>query len=148
MFNSEQPLYGFTGKLEWRENSDCGRISFKKTGCESQRRLRKSPTGIRGLDEITVEPGVFIVQVRRMERGESDMGVLALARVARGLEKDLDWFAGDMRTLQEHTEGLWRKNANLTRAYPADLRFPAKKEILIGLGLWEPIGPASEKHGY
>ena len=110
--------------------------------------LRKSATGIRGLDEITVEPGVFMVQVRRMERGESDMGVLAMARVARALEKDFDWFVGDMRTLQEHTEGLWRKNANLTRAYPADLRFPAKKEILIGLGLWEPIGPASEKHGY
>ena len=45
--------------------------------------------------------------------------------------------------LAEHTEGLWRKNANVTRAYPADLRFLAKKEILVDLGLWEPIGSAS-----
>jgi transcriptional regulator with XRE-family HTH domain len=98
--------------------------------------------------DLAEQAGISEQQIRRMERGESDMGVLALAHVARALEKDLDWFFGDMRTLQEHTEGLWCKNANLTRAYPADLRFPVKKEILIGFGLWEPIGPASEKHGY
>ena len=74
---------------------------------------------------------------------------LRAARVAaRALKKDLDWFVSDARTLQEHTERLWRKNANLTRAYPADLRLPAKKEILTDLGLWEPIGQASaEEHG-
>ena len=46
-------------------------------------------------------------------------------------------------------EQAWRKNANQARAYPADLRLPAKKEILIDLRLWQPIGSASaEKHGY
>jgi transcriptional regulator with XRE-family HTH domain len=99
--------------------------------------------------DLAEQAGIFEQQVRRMERGESDMGVLALARVARALEKDLDWFVSNVRTLQEHTEALWRKNANVTRAYPADFRFPAKKEILVDLGLWEPIGSASaEKHGY
>jgi hypothetical protein len=50
---------------------------------------------------------------------------LLLARVDRVLEKDLDWFVSKVRTLQEHTEGLWRKNAKVTRAYPANFRFPA-----------------------
>jgi transcriptional regulator with XRE-family HTH domain len=97
---------------------------------------------------LAEQAGISEQQVRRMERGTSDIGVLALARVVRVLEKDLDWFVSNVCTLQEHTEGLWRKNANVTRAYPASLRFPAKKEILAGLGLWEPIGSASaEKHG-
>jgi transcriptional regulator with XRE-family HTH domain len=98
--------------------------------------------------DLAQQAGISEQQIRRMERGESDMGVLALARVARVLEKDLDWFVSNVRTLQEHTEGLWRKNANVTRAYPADLRFPVKKEILVDLGLWEPIGSGnSKKHG-
>jgi transcriptional regulator with XRE-family HTH domain len=98
--------------------------------------------------DVAERAGISEQQVRRMERGESDMGVLALARVARALEKDLDWFVSNVRTLQEHTERLWRKNANVTRGYPADFRFPAKKEILVDLGLWEPIRSASaEKHG-
>jgi transcriptional regulator with XRE-family HTH domain len=98
--------------------------------------------------DLAEQAGISEQQVRRMERGESAMGVLILAGVARALKKDLDWFVSDVRTLQEHTERLWRKNANLTRAYPADLRLPAKQEILIDLGLWEPIGQASaEEHG-
>jgi hypothetical protein len=76
-----------------------------------------------------------------MERSESNMGVLALAIVARVLQKDLDWFVSDLRKLKERTVRLWRNNANVTRSYPANLRLPAKKEILIGLGLWEPIAP-------
>src|SRR6476646_4105377 len=82
------------------------------------------------LHDLAERVGISEQQVRRMERGKSDIGVLALARVARALEKDLDWFASNVRTLQEHTEGLWRKNANVTRTYPAGFRFPAKKEIL------------------
>jgi transcriptional regulator with XRE-family HTH domain len=98
--------------------------------------------------DLAEQAGISEQQVRRMERGESAMGVLILARVARALKKDLDWFVSDVRTLQEHTERLWRKNANPTRAYPADLRLPAKKEILTDLDLWEPIGQASaEEHG-
>jgi transcriptional regulator with XRE-family HTH domain len=98
--------------------------------------------------DLAEQAGISEKQIRRMEHGESDMDVLALVRVARALEKDLDWFVFNVRTLQEHTEGLWRKNANVTRAYPADLRFPAKQEILVDRGLWEPIGSASaEKHG-
>jgi transcriptional regulator with XRE-family HTH domain len=110
------------------------------------KRLRASPVG-RSLNprDLAEQAGISEQQVRRMERGQSVMRMLALARVARAL----DWFVSDVRSLQEHTEGLWRKNANLTRAYPADLRLPAKKEILIDLGLWEPIGSASaEKHSY
>jgi transcriptional regulator with XRE-family HTH domain len=99
--------------------------------------------------DLAEQAGISEQQVRGMERGEGDMGVLALARVARALKKNLDWFVSDVGSLQEHTEGLWRKNANLTRDYPADLRLASKKEILIDLGLWEPVGPTSAvKHGY
>ena len=98
--------------------------------------------------DLAEQAGISEHQVRRMERGTSDIGVLALARVVRILEKDLDWFVSNVRTLQEHTEGLWRKNANVTRAYPANFRSLAKKDILIDLGLWELLGSASaEKHG-
>jgi transcriptional regulator with XRE-family HTH domain len=98
--------------------------------------------------DLAEQAGISEKQIRHMEHGESDMGVPALVRVARALGKNLDWFVSSVRTLQEHTEGLWRKNANVTRAYPADLRFPAKKEILVDMGLWEPTGSASaEKHG-
>jgi hypothetical protein len=51
-----------------------------------------------------------------------------------------DGFASDVRTPQEQAEELWRKHANVTRPYPADLRFVAKKAILVELGLWEPAG--------
>jgi len=98
--------------------------------------------------DLAEQAGISEQLLRRMERGESDMGVLVLARVARVLEKDLDWFVSNVRTLQEHTEGLWRKNANVTRAYPANFRSLAKRDILIDLGLWELLGSASaEKHG-
>jgi transcriptional regulator with XRE-family HTH domain len=99
--------------------------------------------------ELAEHAGISEQQVHGMEHGEWDMGVLALARVAQALKTHLDWFVSDVRSLQEHTEALWRKNANLTREYPADLRFASKKEILIDLGLWEPVGPTSAlKHGY
>ena len=99
--------------------------------------------------DLAEQAGISEQQVQCMERGQWDMGVLALARVAQALKKNLDWFVSDVRSLKEHTEGLWRQNANLTREYPADLRLASKKEILIDLGLWESVGPTSAlKHGY
>jgi hypothetical protein len=44
--------------------------------------------------------------------------------------------------------GVIEEDLIAERAYPADFRFPAKKEILVDLGMWEPIGSTSaEKHG-
>jgi transcriptional regulator with XRE-family HTH domain len=47
--------------------------------------------------DLAEQAGISEQQVRRMERGESDIGILALARVGRALGKDLDWFVSDVR---------------------------------------------------
>src|ERR1051325_3318125 len=83
--------------------------------------------------DLAGQAGVSEEQVRRIERRES---VLLMAGMGRALRKNLESCGGALRTLQEHTQRLWRKHANVTRAYPADLRLPAKKEILTDPGLW------------
>src|SRR5690242_1152116 len=64
--------------------------------------------------DLAEQAGVSEEQVRCIERRESAMGVLILAGTERALKKNLDWFVSDLRTLQEHTERLWRRNANVT----------------------------------
>jgi hypothetical protein len=53
-----------------------------------------------------------LMLIARRRRAARDERSFSPARV---LDKGLDWFVSNVRTLQEHTEALWRKHANVTR---------------------------------
>jgi transcriptional regulator with XRE-family HTH domain len=141
------PVSILMSKLEVFDRCDANTIRHALALLAKRLRAAREKQSPRPQD-LAEQAGISKQQVHRMERSESNMAVLALALVAQVLEKDLDWFVSDVRKLKERTERLWRNNENVTRAYPADLRLPAKKEILIGLGLWEPVAPArAERYG-
>ena len=82
--------------------------------------------------------GLSHQQIRRIERGESDVSAVVLARIAQATSKKLQFFLGDIRTIEEQANYLWKRH-KLNEKLPGsrDAEFKAKKAILKSMGLWE-----------
>lgn len=82
--------------------------------------------------------GLSDQQIRRIEQGKSEVGAVTLARIAKATNKTLDSFLGDVLTVQEQADQLWKRH-KLDQKLPGsrEADFKAKKAILESMGLWE-----------
>lgn len=107
----------------------------KALGSKIRSAREKKGLSLQQLGELV---GLSDQQIRRIERGTADVGAVTLARIARGTDKPLEFFLGDIRTVEEQANYLWKRhkvNAKLPGSQDAD--FKAKKAILESMGLWE-----------
>ncbi len=82
--------------------------------------------------------GLSDQQIRRIERGDSDVSAITLARIAKVIQEDVGRLLSDVLTVQEQAEYLWELH-KLGEKLPGsqDADFKAKKAILESMGLWE-----------
>ncbi|MDA2934739.1 helix-turn-helix transcriptional regulator [Acidobacteria bacterium AH-259-D05] len=77
-------------------------------------------------------------QINRIERGDSDVNAITLARIAKVTDQDVGRLLSEILTIQEQAEFLWEHH-KLGKKLPGsqEADFKAKKEILESMGLWE-----------
>ncbi len=90
------------------------------------------------LQQLADLVGLSDQQIRRIERGYSDVNAITLARIAKVIGKDVGRLLSDVLTVQEQAEYLWELH-KLGKKLPGsqDADFKAKKAILESMGLWE-----------
>jgi len=90
------------------------------------------------LQQLADLVGLSDQQIRRIERGDSDVNAITLARIAKVIQEDVGRLLSDVLTVQEQAEYLWELH-KLGKKLPGskDADFKAKQAILKSMDLWE-----------